>query len=89
MTESQPLTASSRTGRAQGAGSRPLIRTRRRPSGGVGTLLLLRVLLGLEPDGDELAVDPVLPDAIGEIELRNIPGRWGRAEASAREAVRA
>jgi glycogen debranching enzyme len=52
-------------------------------------LLLLRVLLGLEPDGDELAVDPVLPDGIGEIELRNIPGRWGRAEAVAQEAVRA
>jgi glycogen debranching enzyme len=51
-------------------------------------LLLLRVLLGLEPEGDELAVDPVLPDGIGEIELRNIPGRWGRAEAVAREAVR-
>jgi glycogen debranching enzyme len=50
-------------------------------------LLLLRVLLGLEPDGDELAVDPVLPDGIGEIELRNIPGRWGRAEATASEAV--
>jgi glycogen debranching enzyme len=51
-------------------------------------LLLLRVLLGLEPDGDELAVDPVLPDGIGEIELRNIPGRWGRADARAQEAVR-
>jgi glycogen debranching enzyme len=51
-------------------------------------LLLLRVLLGLDPDGDELTVDPVLPDGIGEIELRNIPGRWGRAEAVAREAVR-
>jgi glycogen debranching enzyme len=50
-------------------------------------LLLLRVLLGLEPDGDQLAVDPVLPDGIGEIELRNIPGRWGRAEATASEAV--
>jgi glycogen debranching enzyme len=52
-------------------------------------LLLLRVLLGLEPDGDALGVDPVLPEAIGEIELRHIPGRWGRAEASARQAVRA
>jgi hypothetical protein len=46
------------------------------------------VLLGLEPDGDELAVDAVLPDGIGEIELRNIPGRWGRAQAVATEAVR-
>jgi glycogen debranching enzyme len=52
-------------------------------------LLLLRVLLGLEPNGDELAVNPVLPDGISEIELRNIPGRWGRAEATAREAVAA
>jgi glycogen debranching enzyme len=44
-------------------------------------LLLLRVLLGLEPRGAELAVAPRLPDGIERIELRGIPGRWGRAEA--------
>jgi glycogen debranching enzyme len=44
-------------------------------------LLLLRAILGLEPDGDELRVGPVLPDRIGFLELREIPGRWGRADA--------
>jgi glycogen debranching enzyme len=52
-------------------------------------LLLLRVILGLEPRGDELEVDPVLPEPIGSIELRGIPGRWGRADAVADEAVAA
>jgi glycogen debranching enzyme len=46
-------------------------------------LLLARVILGLEPRGDELAVDPVLPDGIGWIELAGIPGRWGRTAAAA------
>jgi len=51
-------------------------------------LLLMRVILGLEPDGDELRVDPWLPEKIGELELRGIPGRWGRADAVAlRSAV--
>src|SRR2546421_2174155 len=44
-------------------------------------LLLLRVMLGLEPDGDRLAVDPVIPDGIGNLALRGIPGRWGRTDA--------
>ena len=52
--------------------------------------LLLRTLLGLEPDGDELAVDPALPDGIASISLRGIPGRWSRADALAtREEVHA
>ncbi|MEH1016220.1 glycogen debranching N-terminal domain-containing protein [Micromonospora sp. CPCC 206060] len=46
------------------------------------TLLLLRVILGLEPDGDRLLVDPAVPTGIGRIELRNIPGRWGHASAT-------
>jgi glycogen debranching enzyme len=50
-------------------------------------LLLLRVLLGLEPDGDELRSDPHLPDKIERIELAGIPGRWGRAEASTTKEV--
>jgi glycogen debranching enzyme len=45
-------------------------------------LLLIRVMLGLEPDGDELRVDPVLPERIGELELRGIPFRGGRVDAS-------
>ncbi len=50
-------------------------------------LLLLRVLLGLEPDGDELLVHPRLPERISRIELRDIPGRWGRQDATTKEAV--
>jgi glycogen debranching enzyme len=41
-------------------------------------LLLLRTLLGLEPDGDRLVVDPAIPDGLGRIELAGVPGRWGR-----------
>jgi glycogen debranching enzyme len=51
-------------------------------------LALLRVMLGLEPDGDDLRVDPFLPEAIGHLELTGIPGRWGRADATTKEAVR-
>jgi hypothetical protein len=41
------------------------------------------VILGLEPNGDELTVDPVLPAAITRLEVRGIPGRWGKADAAA------
>ncbi|MBN1174091.1 MAG: amylo-alpha-1,6-glucosidase [Micromonosporaceae bacterium] len=44
-------------------------------------LLLLRTMLGLEPIGDHLLVDPALPVGIGRIELLDIPGRWGRCSA--------
>ncbi len=50
-------------------------------------LLLLRVLLGLEPDGEELRFDPYLPQRIFRIELRDIPGRWGRQDATTKEVV--
>jgi glycogen debranching enzyme len=43
-------------------------------------LLLFRVLLGLEPCGDRLASDPVLPEQVGSLAIRGIPGRWGRAD---------
>ncbi len=49
-------------------------------------LLLLRTILGLEPEGEDLLVDPVLPDGIGRVELRSIPGRWGHADAIAEPA---
>ena len=48
-------------------------------------LLLLRTMLGLEPTGDHLIVDPLLPEGMGQIELLDIPGRWGRIDAFARE----
>jgi hypothetical protein len=52
-------------------------------------LLLVRVLLGLEPDGDELRIEPHLPGGIERIELTGIPGRWGTVDAStaAKEAI--
>jgi hypothetical protein len=49
--------------------------------------LFLRVLLGLEPNGDGLEIDPVLPASIGALALRGIPGRWGRADAVAEPAA--
>jgi glycogen debranching enzyme len=45
-------------------------------------LALLRAVLGLEPDGDRLSCDAVLPDGINRIELTEIPGRWGTADAA-------
>jgi glycogen debranching enzyme len=51
-------------------------------------LLLLRTMLGLEPIGDHLIVDPGLPSGIGHLELLDIPGRWGRIDAFARTRVR-
>ena len=50
-------------------------------------LLLLRTMLGLEPVGEHLVVDPVLPAAIGHLELLDIPGRWGRLDAFGRGRV--
>jgi glycogen debranching enzyme len=44
-------------------------------------LLLLRTMLGLEPLGNHLTVDPALPDRIGWLALLDIPGRWGRFDA--------
>jgi glycogen debranching enzyme len=49
-------------------------------------LLLLRTMLGLEPIGENLIVDPALPPGIGHLELLNIRGRWGRLDAFARGA---
>jgi glycogen debranching enzyme len=50
-------------------------------------LLLLRTMLGLEPIGDHLVVDPALPRGIGHLEVLDIPGRWGRIDAFARGRV--
>ena len=50
-------------------------------------LLLLRTVLGLEPMGDHLIVDPALPDTIGHLELLDIPGRWGRIDAFGRGRI--
>jgi glycogen debranching enzyme len=50
-------------------------------------LLLLRVGLGLEPDGDHLIVDPALPTWMGCLELLDLPGRWKRIDAFGRGRV--
>ena len=50
-------------------------------------LLLLRTMLGLEPQGEHLVVDPALPLDIGHLELLDIPGRWGRIDAFGRGRV--
>jgi glycogen debranching enzyme len=44
-------------------------------------LLLLRALLALEPDGDRLHSEPYLAAPLERLALRDIPGRWGRADA--------
>src|SRR5262249_15195845 len=41
-------------------------------------LLLIRTMLGLEPIGEHLVVDPAFASQFGRIELLDIPGRWGR-----------
>ena len=50
-------------------------------------LLLLRTMLGLEPVGDLLVVDPLLPVGIGHVALLDVPGRWGRIDAFGRGRV--
>jgi glycogen debranching enzyme len=50
-------------------------------------MLLLQTMLGLEPIGEHLVVDPVLPAGIGHMGLLNIPGRWGRIDAFGRGRV--
>ncbi len=50
-------------------------------------LLLLRAGLGLEPNGDNLIVDPALPKRIGNLELLDLPGRWKRIDAFGRGRI--
>lgn len=50
-------------------------------------LLFLRTMLGLEPEGEHLIIDPALPLTIGRLELLDIPGRWGRIDAFGRGRV--
>jgi glycogen debranching enzyme len=50
-------------------------------------LLLLCTMLGLEPEGEHLVVDPALPSRIGHLELLDIPGRWGRIDAFGRGRI--
>jgi glycogen debranching enzyme len=47
-------------------------------------LLFLRTMLGMQPVGDQLVVDPSLPNTIGHLALLDVPGRWGRVDAYGR-----
>jgi glycogen debranching enzyme len=50
-------------------------------------LLMLRVLLGLEPLGGHLVVEPAIPAEIAHLGLLGIPGRWGHADAFGRGRI--
>jgi glycogen debranching enzyme len=51
-------------------------------------LLLLRTMLGLEPSGEHLIIDPAVPQQIEFLALLDIPGRWGRIDAFGRGRTR-
>ena len=46
-------------------------------------LLLLTATLGMRPEGSRLHSAPVLPHGIQNLELANVPGRWGRESVGA------
>jgi hypothetical protein len=46
---------------------------------------MVRAMLGLEPDGRDLRVEPVLPDQIAWIDLTNLPWRGDRIDVSSRQ----
>ncbi|MEU0153126.1 amylo-alpha-1,6-glucosidase [Micromonospora fulviviridis] len=50
-----------------------------------GLLMLLATMLGLRPCEENLLADPYIPDGYGRIELLDVPGRWGRADAYGRD----
>ncbi len=52
-----------------------------------GPLLLLSIMLGLEPVGEHLVVDPALPLSVGRLEVLDIPGHWGHIDAFGRARV--
>jgi glycogen debranching enzyme len=47
-------------------------------------LLLIRTLLGLDPVGQNMVQNPAVPERLGHLEVLDIPGRWGRADALGR-----
>lgn len=50
-------------------------------------LLVLRALLGLDVENGHLIVDPAIPHPLDQIELLDIPGAWGRADAFGRAHI--
>jgi glycogen debranching enzyme len=51
-------------------------------------LLFLRTMLGIEPVGEHLVVDPALPVGLGALAVLDIPGRWGRIDAFGRGRIK-
>jgi glycogen debranching enzyme len=49
-------------------------------------LLFIRTMLGMEPSEDRLLADPFLPPEVGQLELHDVPGRWGRVSVGESEA---
>ena len=41
-------------------------------------------MLGLQPSGEHLIVEPGLPSTLGHLALLDIPGRWAQADAFGR-----
>lgn len=50
-------------------------------------LLLIRTMMGLEPIGDHLLVDPAVPREFDRLDVLGIPGRWGRFDAFSRGEI--
>jgi glycogen debranching enzyme len=50
-------------------------------------LLILRALLGLDPRGEHLKIEPALPTSVGRLQLLDIPGRWGHIDAFGRGRI--
>jgi glycogen debranching enzyme len=50
-------------------------------------LLFLRTMLGLQPVGEHLVIDPAVPAELGRVELLDIPGRWGVVDAFGRPHI--
>jgi glycogen debranching enzyme len=50
-------------------------------------LLLVATMLGLQPVADHLVVDAALPTSVGDLQLLDIPGRWGHVDAFGRGLI--
>lgn len=50
-------------------------------------LQILRTMLGMEPVAGQLLVNPHLPERFGWLQLLDVPGVWGRADAFGRGMV--
>jgi hypothetical protein len=44
--------------------------------------MLIRAVLGLEPDGAVLRSSPLLPEQVRRLSLHHVPGRWGTSDVA-------